>query len=148
MIVDKLENAPLYSGLGEGIRQALEYLRDTDIAALETGSHEIDGKNIFAIVNDYDTQLYAEQQFEAHRKYLDVQYVASGEELIGYLPLAGQTPSQAYHEEHDYALYRETPEFIHMRQGMFAIFFPTDLHMPGMGETVAPVRKVVVKVAL
>ena len=71
-----------------------------------------------------------------------------GEELIGYAPYTGQTPTREYHEEHDYALFQGQPDFIHMQQGMFAIFFPTDLHMPGMGKAVSPVRKVVVKVAV
>jgi YhcH/YjgK/YiaL family protein len=148
MIVDSLENASLYHGLGERLRKALDYLHVTDFSMLATGSHEIEGKAVYAIVNDYETQLYEAQAFEAHRKYIDVQYLAQGEELIGYTPYAGQTATREYQEEHDYALYQGEPDFIHMRQGMFAIFFPTDLHMPGMGESVAPVRKVVVKVAV
>jgi len=148
MIVDRLENAHLYQGLGAPIHKALEYLRNTDFSSLAAGTHEIDGKQVYAIVNDYETQIYEAQAFEAHRKYLDVQYLAQGEELIGYAPYTGQTPTQEYHEEHDYALYQGEPDFIHMQQGMFAIFFPTDLHMPGMGKAVSPVRKVVVKVAV
>ncbi|MBD3670093.1 MAG: YhcH/YjgK/YiaL family protein [Gammaproteobacteria bacterium] len=146
MIADRLENASLYYPLGERIMRALNFLQNSDLLALETGQHPIEGDDIFAIVNEYDTQVYEDHSLEAHRKYIDVQYVVKGSELMGYCALDQQAPSRDYSDDKDYALYRDEPSFIEMHAGMFAIFFPTDLHMPGMGRVAAPVKKIVVKV--
>lgn len=148
MIIDRLENASLYDALGERITKAFHFLNTTELDRLEQGSHEIEGDDIFAIVNEYNTQIYKEQALEAHREYIDVQYMVEGEELMGYCAFSGQSPSKGYSVSEDYALYREEPSFVEMKKGMFAIFFPTDLHMPGMGKSERPVKKIVVKVRL
>ena len=79
--------------------------------------------------------------------------VATGEEEFGYLPLADQTPSKPYYDKHDYAEYdyesnREAAAFIPLKAGMFAMFFPQDMHMPGTSATPQKVRKVVIKVRI
>ena len=88
MIIDKLSNTHLYSGFGERINKAFTYLKETDFSNMEIGKHEIDGENIFALVNEYNTKDESEGKLEAHKKYIDVQFVAKGSELMGYAPLA------------------------------------------------------------
>lgn len=153
MIVDKLENRHRYSHLHSGIQAALEFLANTDLAALPKGRHNIDGDALFAIVNDYDTQPPGTEPFETHRRYADVQFVVSGEEAFGYLPLEDQTPLAPYHDAHDFIEYdyeqnREAACFVPLKAGMFAIFMPEDMHMPGTGTAPVRVRKVVCKVLL
>jgi YhcH/YjgK/YiaL family protein len=150
MVIDTLNNAALYYGLGPRFIKAFEYLQQTDFSKLEKGKYEIDGTTIFAIVNEYDTIATTGEQMESHKKYIDVQYIVSGEELIGHDFLQGQTPSQAYEEATDFMLFGETPAFFsRLQQGMFAIFFPTDLHMPNI-KVDAPVlvKKVVIKISV
>jgi YhcH/YjgK/YiaL family protein len=145
MVIDKIENIKKYKGLGQGIYLALEHLRDTDFRSKETGKYELIGSN--SIVNIYDYQTREnDKQFEAHRKNIDVQFVVSGSELMGYVPLNGQTPSVEYKEEEDYALYNLDGSFFAFNEGMFAVLYPEDLHMPGVGASGNHVRKVVVKV--
>ncbi|WP_028765566.1 YhcH/YjgK/YiaL family protein [Shewanella fidelis] len=151
MIVDTLANRDIYSAINPRIARALEHLATTDFSQLDVGKYELDGNNLFVIVNDYQTKPKEQQPFEAHEQYIDVQYVVSGEEEFGYLPLAGQTPSKAYFADHDYANYdyesnKENAAFIPLKAGMFALFFPGDIHMPGAGDNATQVRKVVIKV--
>ena len=146
MVIDRIAVHKKYHKLDSGIRKALEYLYTTDFQNMETGRHDIDGESIFALVNDYKTKPVSDGLFEAHRKYIDVQFVASGSELIGYAPLSSQTVTTPYSEEHDYALFKGDASYVRLNQGMFAIFFPEDLHMPGVDEVSSDVRKVVVKV--
>ncbi|MCK7554284.1 YhcH/YjgK/YiaL family protein [Chitinophaga sedimenti] len=148
MIIDTLQQAHLYAGLGPQFVKAFEYLTTTDVAALPKGKYEIDGQNIFAIVNEYDSVDAATEQMEAHKKHIDVQYIVSGAELIGHDFLVKQTPSKAYDEEADYMLFAEKPAFFsQLSQGCFAIFFPTDLHMPNIKiDAPAPVKKIVIKI--
>ncbi|MCG9698212.1 YhcH/YjgK/YiaL family protein [Shewanella sp. Isolate11] len=153
MIVDSLNNISLYTHLSPRIAQALQHLADTDFSQLEVGNYELDGKNIFVIVNDYQTKPREVEPFEVHRRYIDVQYVVSGEEEFGYLPFADQTPSKPYHDKHDYAEFdyeanKAEAAFIPLKAGMFALFFPQDMHMPGTSATPQSVRKVVIKVKI
>lgn len=153
MIVDTLDNAAQYTHLGVRISKALQHLVDTDFSQLEVGNYELEGKDLFVIVNDYETKPREAEPFEVHRRYIDVQYVVSGEEEFGYLPLADQIPSKPYFEKHDYAEYdyesnKADAAFIPLKAGMFALFFPQDMHMPGTSATPKAVRKVVVKVRI
>lgn len=149
MIIDRLENAGLYN-FHEGINKAFEYLRSTDLIALPTGKHVIDGDKLFALMQEYDTVSTEGQQLEAHKKYIDVQYMIHGAELVGHVLLNGQTASKAYDAEGDYHLFAEKPTFYSkMDAGTFMIFFPGDLHMPSLQiDEPAKVKKVVVKVAV
>lgn len=150
MIIDSLDNAHLYHGLGPRFVKAFEYLRQTDFSKLEKGKYEIEGNTIFAIVNEYQTVDPAGEQMESHRKYIDVQYVAKGEEQIGHDFLNGQTPSKAYDEEADYMLFGHKPAFFsRLAQHHFAIFFPSDLHMPNLTALAQQhVKKVVIKISV
>ncbi|WP_076538877.1 YhcH/YjgK/YiaL family protein [Shewanella sp. UCD-KL21] len=151
MIVDTLANHQLYHNLSPRLATALAHLAATDFSQYELGNYPIEGKDIFAIVNDYQTKPKHTESFESHQRYIDVQFVVSGEEEFGYLPLADQAPLAPYHNEHDYSKYdyeanKADAAFIPLKAGMFAIFFPEDMHMPGTSDTPKSVRKVVIKV--
>jgi YhcH/YjgK/YiaL family protein len=150
MILDTLQNAPLYYRLGIRFIRAFEYLAQTDLVSLEKGKYEIDGANIFAVVNEYDTVDAANEQMESHRKYIDIQYIVTGSELVGHDFLQEQIPSKAYDEAADYQLFAAHPMFFsRLEKGMFAIFFPSDLHMPNIKvSTPMAVKKVVIKIAV
>ena len=148
MIIDTLENADLYRSLGPRIASALDYLKTTDFTDLAPGKYPIDEDRLFAIVDDYQTIPGTEVELEGHRRYIDVQYLVSGSELIGYAPLLGQTPFREYDNDEDFVLYRGEASFVRLSAGMFAILYPHDLHMPCVGEPPVAVRKVVVKVMI
>lgn len=150
MILDTLENAHLYYGLGPKFIKAFEYLASTDLASLEKGKYEIDGKNIIAIINEYDTVDPSGERMESHKKYIDVQYIVRGAELIGHDFILEKSPAKAYDEEADYMLFAEKPSFFsRLEQNYFAIFFPSDLHMPNIRiSESAPVKKVVIKISV
>jgi YhcH/YjgK/YiaL family protein len=147
MIFDKIENSAIYENISPLIKKAFEYLKQTDFSRLENGKHLVDGDNLFAIVQEYDTKNDADAKLEAHRKYIDVQYVVLGEELIGVSPLVAQTPCKEYDAENDYALYDDTCSFVKVNPKQFAVLFPQDLHKPGIKvNSSIKVKKVVMKV--
>ena len=147
MIIDKLENAHLYKNLGERINRSFDYIKTTDLKNLPVGKYPIDGENIFALVSEYKTKPESEGKLEAHKKYIDVQYVISGEELMGYVPLGGQKVLEQYKEENDIVFFTGDKSFTKVSAGMFAIFFPEDVHMPGIStRKISEVKKLVIKV--
>lgn len=150
MIIDSLQNADRYAHLGELFIKGFNYLRSTDFSSLENGKYEIEGDRLFAIVNEYDTIDAANEKMEAHRKYTDIQFWVSGEEKVGHDILDKQEIFKEYSEEEDFLLAANQPQYFSlMKAGMFAIYFPTDLHMPCItNEKVSKVKKVVLKVAV
>ena len=147
MVIDQLSNAASYYGMGTLIEKALRFLQHTDLNTLENGKHELEGDALFAIVQEYDTKDPAQEKLESHKKYIDVQFVVSGTEKMGHALLKKQTPSRAYNPEDDYMLFDETPDFFSIvNEGMFTIFFPTDLHMPCIRNgSSSHVKKIVIK---
>lgn len=108
------------------------------------------GAGVFAIEQVYDTKPRSEGFFESHRKYIDVQLIVEGEELMEVIDVSLITVDQPYIAERDLIMYRDTPHasHLHLRGGEVAVFHPVDVHMPSLRLGTAPVlvRKSVVKV--
>jgi YhcH/YjgK/YiaL family protein len=129
--------------------EAFNFLKSNDLTALELKRYDIDGDNVFAPVSEYMTKNEADAKYEAHQKYIDIQYVASGKELIGIAPLSQKTEVlEPYDSTKDIEFLTVSNVENHVATpDRFFIFFPEDAHRPGLkdGES-SPVRKVVVKV--
>lgn len=150
MVIDHLQHAAKYYHLGTGIEKALRFLQENDLLSLENGKHPIIEDQVFAMVQEYETKDPALEKLESHKKFIDVQYVVKGAERMGHALLATQTPSRAYNPEDDYMLFDEKPAFFSLiKEGMFTIFYPTDLHMPCIQDHEASwVKKIVIKVSV
>jgi len=147
MIVDKLRNASLYEGMGERIALGLEFLRSNDLPGMAPGKHEIRGSEVYAIVTQYDTKRLEASRWEAHRCYIDIQYIVQGCERLGYANVADLRVSEPYDGEKDALFLEGEGSFVTARPGTFILFGPEDAHMPGVALTSpGPVKKVIVKV--
>jgi YhcH/YjgK/YiaL family protein len=150
MIVDTLDNAALFYELGDRIALALQFLQENDCTKLPAKKIPVQGDEVYALVQDNTTRPREQGVWEAHRKYIDVQYVADGVEQMGYANIKMLTVKKSYDEGDDYELYDGAGSLVTVPAGSFAIFFPEDGHIPGvaMDDKPAAVRKVVVKVAV
>lgn len=148
MIYDTIEHAGVYRGISKNLAKALDFLTGTDLKSMPDERVEIDGERAFAFFQRYDT-LPANDRPEAHRRYIDIQYLIEGEELIGIAPLSAMKREVEARPERDIWFYEGETVNISIGGGRLAIFFPQDAHAPGIaaGES-RPVRKVVVKVAV
>lgn len=147
MIIDKLGNASFYYGISEKIATALKYLENTDLSGFQNGKYEIDGDDIFVIVQDYNTKLLSEGKFEVHRRYIDIQYIIKGVEKIGYTNVHKLKSSTEYDEEKDIIFFEGEGDFVTVEEGFFTIFAPEDAHMPGIESKISQyVKKAVIKV--
>ena len=134
------------------IQKAVAWLRINDLAALPTGRQEIDGDKLFALVSEYSTEPKEKRRAESHRKYVDVQYIAKGTEIIGYARLKDDYEVlEDKLAEKDVIFYKNPADEsdIIMSEGMFGIFFPWDVHRPNCawGEP-GPIRKVILKISV
>lgn len=150
MIYDNIDNLELYAGISEDIRIGLEYLHDLK-PDIEKDVYELTPR-VKAIVSEYSTKEENEYGYEAHREYIDIQYLVSGNEKICCLPLEYLKETKSYNKEIDAAFYVEnalTPQELLLGNGYFAVFFPQDGHMPQLCvDEPSPVKKVVVKVRI
>ncbi len=151
MILDTLDNATRYETLNSRFAKTFAWLRKFD-GTQELGRHDIDGDHCFALVQTYETKPLEKAKFEAHRKYIDVQFIYSGRETILWAPLSAmKEETMAYTEEKEAALWKLIPDVtpLHMSGGHFAILWPQDAHAPCIEwEKPEQVLKVVVKVAV
>ncbi len=150
MILELLSRADRCDSLSPGIAAALRYLRSVDFTQLPDGKMEIDGPRLIANVMRYRTKLPEQAVWESHRKYIDVQYVVTGEERIGYVPLENAPAVQmAYSEAKDVMFYEPGRDTFTLRAGQFAIFYPEDIHAPSLADGESrDVMKVVMKVVI
>ncbi len=133
------------------LREGFEFLMKMDLAALAVGVHEIKGKDIFASVAEYTTEPKSARRAESHYRYIDLQYVVSGREMIGSAPIAGAGEITEKNDDKDLIFYSDLKnESEHILQaGMFVVYFPWDVHRPNCCvEGVEKVKKIVVKIAL
>ncbi|MDP2115159.1 MAG: YhcH/YjgK/YiaL family protein [Bacteroidota bacterium] len=147
MILDKLENADIYKCISENLKKGFEFLKNTDLQAIEIGRYEIEGKDVFALVSEYDSKKPEDCRLEAHQIYADIQYIVSGKEAIGFVTLKNQVITSPYNPEKDIVFFSGETSPLILESGMFAVFFPQDAHRPCM-QINGPekVKKVVVKV--
>jgi biofilm protein TabA len=149
MLIDQIRQANRYTCLSPDIAKALNYLEETRFAEAALGRVALAGDRLFALVQDYETQPREQGVWEAHRRYVDVQFVVSGAELIGYAPVERLTVTEPYAAAKDLARFAGAGDFLTVEAGTFVILYPHDAHMPGIAcREPARVRKVVVKVAI
>ncbi len=149
MILDRIENWALYFEPNSRVGRAVHWLTHRLPDDAEPGRIDIDGEDIFAIVESYDSISASETRFEAHRRYLDIQYVRGGAEIIGWAPLSTLKEIEPYSQERDVAFYEKPEHYttLELFPGSFGLFYPNDGHMPRitLGDH-RSVQKVVVKV--
>ncbi|MDR0657905.1 MAG: YhcH/YjgK/YiaL family protein [Mediterranea sp.] len=145
MVVDTLDNLEKYASLNPLFAQAIAYLKSTDLSVLEVGKTVL---NNDLVVNVQQTAPKTKEQakLETHRLFIDIQIPLSGVEVMGYTAAKDCKPADApYNAEKDITFFEGlADDYITVKQGMFAIFFPQDGHAPGI--TPAGVKKIVVKV--
>ena len=147
MILARLEQADRYFDLHPDFPAAIAFLRGRPLADLPQGRIEITG-TVYATVSRSPARQRSEARLEAHRKHIDIQFVISGVEEMGWKARGRcQRPHDQYDAGKDIEFFADVPDsYITVHPGEFVIFFPDDAHAPLIGAGV--VHKVVIKVPL
>ncbi len=147
MILDQLCNAGLYRSLGERFTRAFEYLETFDPSTPD-GRHDLEGDDLFMLVQTFTSVPPSEKNFETHRHYTDIQYVVAGEETIWYQPAPLLRPKTPYDPARDIQFFDGAEDRpLILGPGDFAVFWPQDGHKPAcVRDMPCQVRKVVAKI--
>ncbi len=119
---DIMRYAPVVNGLEEAVAavNALTEYEDKKVYPLS------DGNRFFISA----TTTKAPALAEAHRNYLDIQYIVKGKEVVGWADLADCKPEGEFNETKDVGKYSGEFEYITIPEGICYVVFPEDAHMP------------------
>ena len=150
MIADILKNRHLYENISPRIKTSLEYIATTDFSKIDAGKYELDGENIFVLVQEYDSVSREQGKWECHHKYIDIQYIAEGVEQMGVNNIEKMQVVVEYNPEKDIAFLSGDGDYVTFSKGSYGIFFPEDAHQPRIapGDVPEKVKKVVVKIKI
>lgn len=145
--IDKKEFARQYHLNKARWDKAFAFMKNTDLNTLTPGKYPIDSNFVYASVTEAPSKDYDKTTFESHRKYIDLQYVITGEENMAKAPLGSLVVSNPYNESRDVANYTGDGKIYTIPAGTFILFFPANAHRPNItpgGNKV--VKKLVIKI--
>ena len=148
IIMDQLEHAEKYYPMHPAFAKAFAFLQQKSLSELPLGRHEIDGDRMFCLINEAPGSKREGVKLEAHRKYIDIQYVIAGVDEMGWKPTSVCTlPDTSYNAEKDFELFQDQPQtWTKVPAGSFTIFFPQDAHTAMFGDDI--IHKAVLKIAV
>ena len=126
MIVCPWKDIKKYAALLPGIEEAFDAVNALE--SYEAKTYPLSGGNRFFVAVG---TTKAPDVAEAHRQYLDIQYIVRGKEVMGWADLAACTPAVPFNEEKDIGMYSGDFTFHEIREGICYVAFPEDAHMPG-----------------
>lgn len=136
MIADRIENGERYYGLHPQMEPAFAFIRKCLTEPMAPGRYEIAGEDLYAMVFSYSPKEQENPRFEAHDRYIDIQCMGAGSEYQWYVPRKEAKALSDYDEQADVAFYAftEAGSRLQLTEGMFAVYFPEDAHLPGMPD--------------
>ncbi len=148
MIIDTLASCEKYLSLNPGFAQAFQFLKNQPAAPNFNQKIALHGDLIHATFMRRPGRTRETAKMEAHRRYIDIQFLISGNEEIGWKPTPECiVPQGEFNSERDVQFFKDAPDSWHaLRPGQFVIFYPEDTHAPMVSSD--ELSKVVVKVAV
>ena len=146
MIYDHIDQIAPYR-FGEATMKAFDFLKTLTPDTPEE-TFELMGRDLYVMVQSYETESEPSPILEAHRNYIDIQYCIAGAEYIAAAPLDESTIKTPYDDAKDVAFYhaQKMMTLSAMTPGRFVLLFPTDEHFAKWAaEAPSRVKKAVVK---
>ncbi|HDH9217699.1 TPA: YhcH/YjgK/YiaL family protein [Escherichia coli] len=149
MLFGHISDLKMMPEMNSALRGAIEKALALDPASLAPGSYKIEDETLFMNVMTFETQPREQKRAELHQRYIDIQILLSGEEIIDFGIKGSAQDTTPYNEADDYQLtdtitHRQT---LSLSPNMFAIFMPYEPHKPGIAgeKSVNTVKKAVIK---
>ena len=150
MIFDNIKNCKMYYEANPKFKKAFEFIQKAFQENYDVGRYEIDGDEIYGFVQVYNSKLIENSGFEGHENYIDIQCIMEGREIMGCVEISNAIIKKDYNPEIDAAFYERSDiaTYCIAGQGDFCVFYPHDIHSPGVSFNNIPseIKKIVVKV--
>lgn len=149
MIIDTVKNAQTYNGVHPLMEKAMEFIRDCMENDMTSGRYELDGENMYALVMSYEPRERENPRYESHEKYIDIQCITRGSEYQWCTSREEAEQTTEYDAAKDVAFHSFSSQGhkLHLTAGTFAVYFPQDVHLPGMPDgSTGECTRVVVKI--
>ena len=149
MILDSIKNISKYENLNIDLKSIVEFIDRVESENLENGRYELDGDKLFALVQSYETKDSDECRLESHKKYIDIQYVQEGTEVMYWNLVDGLKVTEDLSNTSDVIFYEDDKNATELvvNEKSFALFFTHDAHKPGVKfNTKSNVKKIVFKI--
>lgn len=146
MIKGNIQSVENCYSVSEKFQKSFVWIKENDLKNIPDGRYDI-SEDIYANVQSYNTKDDA--PYEAHKEYIDIQYMVTGEEMIAVAPYPSCTVTEEYDSEKDVEFLKNNSaeQYYKLNEGEFFIFFPHDAHKPSIKTDVSKgVKKVIVKV--
>ena len=147
MIIGAKKELNNYKSLNCRIAAAIDFIMLFDENKPD-GRYEIDGDNLYANVVTINASKDEKVVFEAHKKYIDLQYVISGSECMVYAQTEKCSVTKQYTDDSDYLLLEGNGNKMVVNKNDFYIVYPFDAHAPGHFCGDEKIRKIIVKIKL
>lgn len=148
MILDHIDHIGNYIGISKNLDDAIFLIQNQKLETAELGKVTINEDQLFYLVQAYEPKSFDKVNLEAHLKYIDLQLMVEGDEMMAYGNINALQLQTPYNESIDAQFFSGEVQKIHVKKDYFAIFFPHDAHQPGLAiEEARSVKKVVVKIA-
>lgn len=145
--VDQEEFKKQYNANKASWDKAFEFIKTQDLANLAPGKYPIDGEEVFASITEIVDKPFDQTKWESHQKYIDLQYIISGQEQMGRASIVGAKVINPYNPAKDVANYEIENAKIHLATAKeFFLFFPSDAHRPNIKVNDEKVKKLVIKI--
>ena len=150
MIFDTLENCYKYYGSHKNFEKAFDFIKKASEENLPVGRYELDGDALFAFIQEYTSNYEQAGAFEGHRNYIDIQHILSGTEVMYVQNISKAKIKAEYDPTRDIEFFADNEKAgkLVVESGEYGVFFPCDIHKPGLCFENKPdaVKKIVVKV--
>lgn len=152
MVVTDIKHVEQQVQLTDALKKGIDFLKRPDIQLLADGRIDIDGDRVFAIAQRYDTVATDAPRFECHRKYIDIQYIVTGSEVIGWTPAELMEITEEYDINKDICFGTAKGDkysSVYLKEDQLAVLYPEDGHAPKIAYgRPSSVFKIVIKVAV
>lgn len=149
MIFGNITNLQDYRFLPKEIQECFAYAAQNILSAFSTGKHHFGFDHTFVNIVEYKTSDDLSQKWEAHREYLDIHLMLSGQEYIEISPIETMNV-EPYQQARDFVPMTGSAACrVLLTPGDFIICYPSDGHRSGiMTDFPASVKKAIFKIGI
>ena len=149
MVFGNVRDLKDFGFLTENVRKCFDYARNHDLLSYETGSHPIDGDELFVNIVEYETTTPENRFWEAHRQYLDLHFMLRGPEQIDVNFIDNMAQKEFVKKDDFLPLEGDPNSHVVLNTGDFLLCYPADAHRTAVQVgSPAVIKKAIFKIRI